>query len=194
MRTDVNHGFNGEAHARLRSTHGLVLRVMGNIGCAVEQLVDAVATVALDHTAVPGLRVLLNDISGFSEQHAWLHQLNRLVQAFPRGLDDSHGIRICLGFVPDIVRLVDISVEPFMVQRNVDVNDIAILQWPLIGDTVADGFVDRGTDRLGEVHVIQRGRIRLRSSVSTGTFSASKGHVHCARHRPCERLHRCSLW
>lgn len=174
MSTNVNHGLNGEAHARLRSTHSLVLRIVGNIWCAVEQLVDAVTTVTLDHTAVPALCVLLNHISGVPEQHTGLNQLNRLVQAFPRGFHDLNGIWVCLGLVSNIVRLVDISVESFVVQRNVDVDDIAIFQWPLVGDPVADGFVDRSADRLGEVYIIERRWVRLRIPVSMGTLVVSK--------------------
>lgn len=48
-----------------------------------------------------------------------------------------------------------------MVQRDIEIYDIAIFQWSLIGNTVTDGLIDRSTDRLGEVHIIQRRWVRL---------------------------------
>lgn len=74
--TDVDHGLNREAHTGLGSAHSLILSVVRNVGCTVEQLVDTVAAVALDDTAVTTLGVLLNDIARFTEQHARLDQVN----------------------------------------------------------------------------------------------------------------------
>ena len=48
-----------------------------------------------------------------------------------------------------------------MVQSNVDVENITVLEDSLIGNAVADDLVDRGADRLGEVAVVERRRVRL---------------------------------
>jgi hypothetical protein len=45
----------------------------------VEELVDAVAAVCPDNTAVLGLGMLLNNIAVLAEECAWLDKLDRLV-------------------------------------------------------------------------------------------------------------------
>ena len=45
------YGLNGEAHARLHGSDSPVLCVMGNIGCGMEQVVDAVTSVVADDSA-----------------------------------------------------------------------------------------------------------------------------------------------
>lgn len=53
-----------------------------------------------------------------------------------------------------------------MVQSDIDVDNVAILQRTLIGNTVTNGLVDGSADRLGEVHIVQRRGIRLKDMVS----------------------------
>lgn len=159
--TLVDHGLDGEAHTGLGNTNGLVLRVVRNVRSAVEQLVDTVTAVALDYTAVPGLGVLLDHITRVAEQHARLHQLDGLVQALTRRLNHAHRIRVGLGLVTDIVGLVDVSVETVVVQRDINVDNVAVLEGSLVGDTVADNLVDGRADRLGEVVVVEGRGVRL---------------------------------
>lgn len=53
---------------------------MGNTGGSVEQLVDAVTTVAANHGEVLGLSVLLNDVTDFSILLAWFHYTSIEIQ------------------------------------------------------------------------------------------------------------------
>lgn len=52
-----------------------------------------------------------------------------------------------------------VAIEP---HSDVDIHNIAILQWPAVRDAVADALVDAGADALGEgrVAVAQRRRVR----------------------------------
>lgn len=156
-----NHGLDGEAHAGLRLSYGLVLRIMWHVGCAVEQLVDAVPTVCLDNGAFLRLRVLLDDISIFTEKCAWLHHRNGLVQALSRCLYDADGVGICQCLLADVVSLVEITVEAAMVESYVDVEDVTVFEDALVGNAVANDFVGRGAHRLGEAAVVERRRIGL---------------------------------
>lgn len=65
--SETDHGLNGEAHAGLGHTNGLVLCVVRDVGCAVEQSVDTVTAVSLDSTATSVLGVLCNDGTVLSE-------------------------------------------------------------------------------------------------------------------------------
>ena len=51
VRPQANHRLNSETHPWLCNTNSLVLRIMRYIGRAVEELVYAVTTVGLNHTA-----------------------------------------------------------------------------------------------------------------------------------------------
>lgn len=156
MCTNVDHGFDCEAHARLGCTDGFVLAVVRNVGRAVEELIDAMTAVGLDDAAVAGLGMFFNDIAGIAEQHAGLDQLNRLFQTLAGGFHHSHCFGVCASLLSNIVSLVKVTVEALVVKCHIDVDDVSVLQWSLIGDTVADGLVDRCADRLWEVHIVQR--------------------------------------
>lgn len=46
-----------------------------------------------------------------------------------------------------------------MVKSDIDVEDIAVFEYILIGNAVADGLVNAGTYRLGEVAVVEWGGV-----------------------------------
>ena len=54
---------------------------------------------------------------------------------------------------------VGVAVDPADERRDVDVEDVAVLQHPRVGDAVADHLVGRGAHALGEVVVVERRRI-----------------------------------
>ncbi len=155
MGTQVDHWLNSEAHALLRLSNSLVVLVMWNVWCAVEELVDAVADVCLHDVALLGLGVLVDDSSEVAEEDAWLDQLNGLVQALPGCLDNADGVWVVLGLLADVVGFVQVAVEAFVVESNVNVQDIAVNKDALIWDTVADTLVEGCADGLWEVAVVQ---------------------------------------
>lgn len=99
--------------------------------------------IALDNTAIASFGVLFNHVSGVSEQHPWLDQLNGLVKAFSRRFDNSDSVWVGLCLVAHIVRLIQVSVEAAVVQSNVNIHDVAIFQRSLIRNTMANGLVNR---------------------------------------------------
>lgn len=141
IRAQADHGFDGETDASFGRPHGLVFRVMRDAGCRVEELVDAVPAVCLDHAASPTCRVLFYDVAGIPEKHAGLDDGYRLVEALPRRFHDPDRIRIGSGPVPNIVGLVQVAMEALMVQRDINVENVAIHKYPLIRDTMTDDFV-----------------------------------------------------
>lgn len=98
-------------------------------------------TVCTNHTAILGFGVLLNDIAKFSNQNAWLHSLDGFVQTLSCSFHNSDIIWIRLRFIADIVCLVQIGMVSFVVQCDVDVEDIAIDKRSVIGNAVADDFI-----------------------------------------------------
>ena len=187
-----DHGLDGKAHAWLRLTHCLVLRIMRHVGRAVEQLVDAVSAVCLDDGAFLRLCVLLDYVSVLAEQRARLHHLDGLVQTLSRCLHYADGIRICQSLVADVVCLVEIAVEAAVVEGHIDVQDVAVFENALVGYAVADDLVGRGADRLGEFAVVEGGWVCLYSVRIVFTCMCSS-NVRCAPGRPCGQPRQCSL-
>lgn len=94
-----------------------------------------------DHAAVLLLRHLLDDVAELADQHTGLDCLDRLVQALARCLDHAHVVRVRLGPVADVVRLVEVGVVALVVDGDVDVEDVAVEEEALVGNAVADDLV-----------------------------------------------------
>jgi hypothetical protein len=156
-----NHGLNSESHAWLAFADGLILRIMGHVRRAVEQFTNPMPAISSNGAAALAFRVLLDDIAKLSYQRSRFDCLNRLVQALTCCLDNTY--IVCVGFrlVANVVCLVQISMETFVVKGDVDVQYIAVEQGSLVGDTMADDLVDRSTARFRKAIVVQRRRIRL---------------------------------
>lgn len=104
--SQIDHRLDGEAHARLGGTDSFALAIVGNVGRCVEELVDTVTAVTADNTAISRLGQLLDHISRFAEQHAWLHHFDRIIEAVACCLDHAHGVWVCLGFLSDIISFI----------------------------------------------------------------------------------------
>jgi len=156
-----NHGLNGEGHPGLALSNSLVLGVVRDVGRTMEKLADSVATVSSDNAAVVLLGMLLNNVTKFSDQSAGLNGLDRLIQALSCRLNHTNSIGVGLGFVSNVISLVQIGVVSFMVQGNIDVENITVKQNALVRNTVADDFVNGRAARLGEVVVVQRRGVGL---------------------------------
>lgn len=140
-----NHGLNRKGHARLAFANRLVLGVVRNVGRAVEKLVDTVTTVRANDTAVLGLGVLLDNITEFADQSTWLNGLDGLIETFTSAFNYANVIRVSLGAIANVVRLVKIGMVPVVVQSDIDVENVTVEQDSLIGNAVANNFVDRCT-------------------------------------------------
>jgi hypothetical protein len=145
VRAQRNHRLDSKAHTRLRLADGFVLGVMRDVGCAVEELVNAVAAVSFHDAAVVALRELLDRVAVVAEQRAGFHQFDGFFQAVACGFDDAHAVGV-LGGAADVVGFVQVAVEAAVVEGYVDVEDVAVLQGALVGDAVADDFVDGCAD------------------------------------------------
>lgn len=77
-----------------------------------------------------------------------------MVKTFSRSLDHADGIRVITSFFANVIGFVEVPVKAFMVECNVDVKNIAVDEFALVGNAVADDFVEGGADGFGEVAVV----------------------------------------
>ena len=119
------------------------------------------STIRFDDTAASALGVFFNHPSGVAEGHAWFDELDGFVEAFAGGFDDADGGRVGAGLLAYVVCFVEVAVEAVVVEGDVEVDDVAFEEDALVGDAVADYFVDGGADGFGEVDVVEGGGVGL---------------------------------
>ena len=112
------------------------------------------AAVCFDDAAVSAFGVFFDDGAGVAEGHAGFDEFDGFVEAFAGCFDDTHGgrVRACEG--ADVVGFVEVAVEAVVVEGDVEVDDVAFEEETLVGNAVADYFVDGCANGFGEVDVV----------------------------------------
>ena len=85
--------------------------------------------------------------------------------------------------LPDGERGVGVAVDPVEEDRDVEVDDVAVDERPVVGDAVADDLVDRRAQRLGERAVVQRARIAAAPDALLVAQGVELVGGHPGRHR-----------
>lgn len=124
------------------------------------------STIGCNNTTSPRLRLLIDCITGRSKRHPRFNKLNCLVQRLSARLHYPDAIRVRERFITDVVRLIQVTVEAAVIQRYVDVDDVAIDQASRVGNPVADDLVNGGADGFRETVIVQRRWVGLVSIVS----------------------------
>ncbi len=148
----VDHGLDGEAHARFQLQLAAVA-VVQDLRLFVELGTDAVAAVVAHHGETGLFDDGLDHGADLGDAHARTHLLDGGVEAIlgnlaqlaaqGRGLaHDEHGGGVA------VVAILD--------DGDVQVDDVPFPQLLVVGNAVADHVVDRGADGLGEAVVIER--------------------------------------
>lgn len=83
------YGLDCKGHTRLAYAYRLILAIMRYPWWRMEVGIDAVATPVGKDAAVSGLGMFLDDLAKLPYGSARFHQLDRLIQAFPRRFDYS---------------------------------------------------------------------------------------------------------
>lgn len=117
----------------------------------MEQLIDPVATVCPDNTALLRFAVLFNHVSNISDQHSRLYNLYGFFQCVSRTFYNSNVLWVCFGFVSHVVCFVEIAVETSVIDRNVNVDNISILEDVLVWYAVTYDLVYRCANGFGEI-------------------------------------------
>src|SRR6478609_633808 len=150
---EVEHRLDGEGHAGLDD--GLVVRsgvVVRHDEAGVELEPDAVSgEVAHDAVAEP-LRVALDDAADDVDLAARAGGSDAAHHRLVRAFDEQAGLLVD---VADEVGRVGVAVDAVDVGRDVDVDDVAVLERPRVGDAVADDLVDARAHGLREALVAE---------------------------------------
>ena len=119
------------------------------------------SAVCFDDAAVSALGVFFYYAAGVAEGHAWFNELDGFVEAFAGGFDDADGGRVGAGERAYVVCFVKVAVEAVVVKGDVEVDDVAFEEDALVGDAVADYFVDGGADGFWKFDIVEGGGVGL---------------------------------
>lgn len=103
--------------------------------------VDAMTAPSGHYAASSFVGHFLDDLAKLPDGRSRFDNFDGSVQALTRRLDEAHVIRIIFGLVANIVRLVQICMVALVVDRNIEIDDVAVKQDSLVWDTVADNFI-----------------------------------------------------
>ena len=133
----ADHGLDREGVSRGHPAVGLRIAVVEYVGVGVKDRPDAVAAELLHRGEAAGDDVILDDGPDVLVVVAWFDEVHRLDPTIVRGLDEIPPGLIGLA---GHEHLRTVSVIPVQVARDVDVDDIALGQFSVVGDAVANDW------------------------------------------------------
>ena len=154
----IDHGLDGEGHARFNDDARARAAVVQHLWFLVEDFADAVATVFTHDGKVVGLGVLLDGVADVTEVDAGFDHLDAQFHAFVADAHQSLGENAGLA---DEEHFAGVAVVAVFDDGDVDIDDVAIFQFFVTGNAVADLMIHRGADGFGEAVVVQWRRDRL---------------------------------
>src|SRR5689334_11287410 len=140
----VDHGLDGEGHAGLQRHAGAWTPVMHDLWFFVKAFADAVAAKFAHHTEAVGFGVALYRMADVAQPRIGFHRMYAAPHAFVSDFDQALGLD---GWHADIEHAAGVAVPAILDDRDVDVDDIAVLELFFARHAVADDMIDRSADR-----------------------------------------------
>ena len=125
---------------------------MGDNQTRVKGFADTVSGVVANNTVVETMCVGFNNPANHVDLSTRTNSLDAAHHRFTCTFDQKMGFFIN---GPDFEHCACISVHSVVVSGDVDIDNVAIFKWAIIGDAVANYFVDRGAQGLWKSHVTQ---------------------------------------
>ena len=150
--TRVDHGLDGEGHAFAQLEAGAGPAIVEDLRVLVIDPADAVAAVLAHHRVLVALGEGLDGVADVAEEGAGLDHAD----AAPHGLVTGIGEPTRQHrHVADRVHAAGVAMPAVADDGDVDVQDVAALQGPVVRDAVADDMIHGGADGLREAAVIE---------------------------------------
>ena len=150
--TGVDHRLDGEGHACAQFETGAGLAVVQHLRVFVVDATDAVAAVLAHDGETLGFGRSLDRVADVTEARTRAHAADSLPHRLETALDQPLRVRQRLA---DEIHAAGVAVEAVADDRDVDVDDVAVLQAFVVRDAVAHHMVDRAADGFGETTVVE---------------------------------------
>src|ERR1700719_1789547 len=151
----IDHGLDGEGHARRQRKAGARFAVMQHLWVFMVDPAYAVAAVLPHHREAIGFRVSLDGMPNVAQLGTGPHLPNAAPHGLVTGNGQAPGEN---GGIADKVHAAGVPMESVPDHGDIDIDDVTALQALVTGDAVTHDVVDRGTNGLWEASVVQVGR------------------------------------
>mmetsp|Transcript_7387 Transcript_7387/g.21654 ORF Transcript_7387/g.21654 Transcript_7387/m.21654 type:complete len:241 (-) Transcript_7387:233-955(-) len=155
--SQVDHWLHSEDVANLHRSLGLVLVVMRDVRDGVKQCADSVTAISSVDAAFVRHGLFVDGRTQIAVQRAWPHQSKCGCQTFECRPNKALSVSVDLANTECFVEITVVSAQ--IVRRHIDVDNVSILNFSVIRNSMTNDFVDAGADRFWEVVVIQRRRV-----------------------------------
>jgi len=144
-RAGIDHRLDRKGHAGNHDGFNVVVMV-GNFRRLMKGNANAVPDELIDDGAIARGGVIFDRLSDLPDWDAWLADGDSALEAFKANIDDA--LFLFRGGADDhhAGGIAEKSVDD---AGSVDVEDVPFLKRPLVGDAVADHFIERGADGFG---------------------------------------------
>ena len=132
--TSIDHGLDGEYHAFFQLYTGAGFAIVQDLGVFVEAFADAMSTVFTDDREIVRFGMLLDSMPDITQVGARPYQLDTQFHAFMGNLADTFSAN---RWFADVKHFAGIAVIAIFYDGDIDIDDIALLQFLLTGDAVA---------------------------------------------------------
>ena len=134
-----DHGLDGEDHAGLHEHVVARIEVVQNLNVGVELFANSVTNESAHDTHAMNLGVIFNCFANIAERTIGLHSFNAEPQTF---FGDFDKFAINLAHVADKECCVGVAVDSVDITRDVKVDDVAVFDHCVVGNSVTDHFIE----------------------------------------------------
>ena len=151
----VDHRFDGEGHTRHQFHAGAGTAVMQHLWVFMKGAADAVPAVFAHHRATVRLGMSLDGVTDIAQAYAGAYQCDALEHAFATEIDQTFCLNRRFAYEK---HFTGVAVKAVFDDRDIDIDDVALLKNLVARNSVADHVVDRGADGFGKAFIVEWGR------------------------------------
>ena len=151
-RSLVYHRLDCEDMTFFHEAYCFILSVMRDWWCLVENFSNSMSSIRTHNLKAFSLNMVCYNIATFSVHCVWFTVINCFLKWFVSCFDKHLW---WLTDFSDKVSFIQVSVEAIIVCSHIKVNDVAFLQWPCIGNSMTDDFINWCTTTSWEAIVIE---------------------------------------
>ena len=165
--TEIQHRLNRKDMAGLHDAVRLLCPVVEDGRRAMEEAPDAVPCIPLHYCAAARFGERLDDVPDRAVGDPWAAERDSCIQTTSRSFDEFHCVFVRFRFRSDGIGCISetkertmsgrsmkqharehsqVSVEAFVIQRDIEVDRVAVFQYRLVGNAMTDDFIDGAVD------------------------------------------------
>mmetsp|Transcript_2549 Transcript_2549/g.4171 ORF Transcript_2549/g.4171 Transcript_2549/m.4171 type:complete len:218 (-) Transcript_2549:538-1191(-) len=150
-RTSIDHRLDGEHVAFAHNAHAFVVRVVRNVGRAVEQRTNAVSTIRFHHTEFVFLGNARYRLANVPIHYAGFHHSYGSGEACTCTFNQFLGSSITFA---NVKRSVAIAMIAVFERGDVAIDNVAFNQRPIVRNAVTNHFIYRDTHRFRKAPIV----------------------------------------